>query len=63
MDHAELVADALARPGATEDEPWDGDTVAEVGAKIFVVLGGNGLGGSVRRVGEPCPNCRTSVPG
>ena len=32
----------LAKPGAWQDEPWDGDLVAKVGGKIFAFLGGNG---------------------
>lgn len=31
---------ALSKPGAWPDEPWEGDTVAKVGSKIFVFLGG-----------------------
>lgn len=30
---------ALAKPGAWPDAPWEGDTVAKVGAKIFCFLG------------------------
>jgi predicted DNA-binding protein (MmcQ/YjbR family) len=37
----DLVALALAMPGAWADEPWDGDTVAKVGSKIFAFLGGD----------------------
>jgi len=29
----------LAKPGAWQDEPWDGDVVAKVGDKIFAFLG------------------------
>jgi predicted DNA-binding protein (MmcQ/YjbR family) len=35
---------SLAKPGAWEDEPWEGDSVAKVGAKIFVFLGTESLG-------------------
>ncbi len=31
VTHDELLAYCLAKPGAWEDEPWDGDTVAKVG--------------------------------
>lgn len=44
MSAAKLRAYALAKPGAWPDEPWEGDTVAKVGDKIFVFLGGNGIG-------------------
>jgi predicted DNA-binding protein (MmcQ/YjbR family) len=30
----------LAKPGAWQDEPWEGDVVAKVGDKIFAFLGG-----------------------
>ena len=29
----------LAKPGAWQDEPWEGDVVAKVGDKIFAFLG------------------------
>ncbi len=44
MDHDELIAYCLAKPGAVPDEPWEGDRVAKVGGKIFAFLGGDGLG-------------------
>jgi predicted DNA-binding protein (MmcQ/YjbR family) len=38
-----LLAYCLAKPGAWEDEPWDGDVVAKVGpgerGKIFAFIG------------------------
>jgi len=40
MSPDELLAYCLAKPGAWEDEPWEGDTVAKVGAKIFAFVGG-----------------------
>jgi predicted DNA-binding protein (MmcQ/YjbR family) len=30
----------LAKPGAWQDEPWEGDVVAKVADKIFAFLGG-----------------------
>jgi len=39
MTMAEMLAYCLAKPGAWQDEPWDGDVVAKVGSKIFVFLG------------------------
>ena len=41
---ARLRAAALALPGAWEDSPWEGDTVAKVGDKIFVFLGSETIG-------------------
>jgi predicted DNA-binding protein (MmcQ/YjbR family) len=39
MTRTDIVAYCLSRPGAWLDEPWDGDEVVKVGAKIFVFLG------------------------
>lgn len=39
-----LHAHALAKAGAWEDSPWEGDLVAKVGDKIFAFLGDASLG-------------------
>jgi predicted DNA-binding protein (MmcQ/YjbR family) len=39
MDPDDLLAYCLDKPGAWQDEPWEGDVVAKVGAKIFAFLG------------------------
>jgi len=39
VDWKETQAYSLTKPGAWLDEPWEGDTVAKVGSKIFVFLG------------------------
>jgi predicted DNA-binding protein (MmcQ/YjbR family) len=39
---AELIEYCLAKPGAWQDEPWDGDAVAKVGPKIFAFFGNTG---------------------
>jgi predicted DNA-binding protein (MmcQ/YjbR family) len=35
----EVLAYCLAKPGAYDDEPWEGDIVAKVGGKIFAFTG------------------------
>jgi predicted DNA-binding protein (MmcQ/YjbR family) len=34
----------LGKPGAWQDEPWEGDVVAKVGDKIFAFLGSGSVG-------------------
>jgi predicted DNA-binding protein (MmcQ/YjbR family) len=46
----ELLAYCLAKPGARQDEPWEGDLVAKVGGKIFAFLGS----GTPPAVGVKC---------
>jgi predicted DNA-binding protein (MmcQ/YjbR family) len=43
MTWNELLTYCLAKPGAWQDEPWEGDVVVKVGQKIFAFLG-PGLG-------------------
>jgi len=35
MTWYELLAYCLAKPGAWQDEPWEGDVVAKVGQKVL----------------------------
>lgn len=49
MTWDELLAYCLSKPGAWQDEPWEGDVVVKVGSKIFAFLG-SGAGG----VGVKC---------
>jgi predicted DNA-binding protein (MmcQ/YjbR family) len=48
----ELLTYCLSKPGAWQDEPWDGDVVAKVGAKIFAFIG------SGQAVGLKCGTTR-----
>jgi predicted DNA-binding protein (MmcQ/YjbR family) len=45
MTYEELLAYCLAKPGAWQDEPWEGDVVAKVGGKIFAFLGSSASSG------------------
>ena len=54
MDAEELLAYCLAKPGAWPDQPWEGDTVAKVGSKIFAFLGSGSVSGSAAAVGLKC---------
>lgn len=47
MTFEELLGYCLSKPGAWEDEPWDGDVVAKVDEKIFVFVG-DGLAAGVK---------------
>ncbi|MEU4424746.1 MmcQ/YjbR family DNA-binding protein [Actinoplanes sp. NPDC024001] len=55
MTGAELLTHCLAKPGAWQDEPWEGDVVVKVGSKIFAFLG-NG-----ERVGVKCGKGRDAA--
>jgi len=38
----DLMQYCLAKPGAWEDEPWEGNVVVKVGGKIFAFIGDPG---------------------
>jgi predicted DNA-binding protein (MmcQ/YjbR family) len=44
MKKGELLAYCLTKPGAWQDEPWEGDVVAKVGDKIFAFTGQDAVG-------------------
>lgn len=48
MTPEQLLAYCLSKPGAWEDEPWEGDVVAKVGNKIFAFLGSGELAVGVK---------------
>jgi len=55
MTWEELLSYCLAKPGAWQDEPWEGDVVVKVGGKIFAFLGS--ASGPAASVGLKCgPN-------
>ena len=57
MTWDELLGYCLSKPGAWQDEPWDGDVVAKVSTKIFAFLGS--AGGST--VGLKCAATREAA--
>jgi predicted DNA-binding protein (MmcQ/YjbR family) len=44
VERDELLDYCLAKPGAWQDEPWEGDVVAKVGNKIFAFSGDEAVG-------------------
>ena len=57
----ELLARCLEKPGAREDEPWEGDTVAKVGGKIFAFLGAGAPPGQPATIGLKCGATREAA--
>ncbi|HET7019053.1 MAG TPA: MmcQ/YjbR family DNA-binding protein [Streptosporangiaceae bacterium] len=55
MTRAELMSYCLGKPGAWQDEPWDGDVVVKVSQKIFAFLGSGSGSGSVPARGDDPP--------
>jgi predicted DNA-binding protein (MmcQ/YjbR family) len=52
----------LAKPGAWPDEPWEGDGVAKVGAKIFAFFGEGTVGVKAAATREEADEWLTRYP-
>lgn len=52
-----LLAYCLAKPGAWQDEPWEGDVAVKVGGKIFAFFGS----GATPSVGLKCGASREAA--
>ncbi|GAA1702947.1 hypothetical protein GCM10009745_57850 [Kribbella yunnanensis] len=44
LSRNDVLEYCLGKPGAWQDEPWDGDVVAKVAEKIFVFMGTDSVG-------------------
>jgi predicted DNA-binding protein (MmcQ/YjbR family) len=62
VSHEELLAYCLSKPGAYQDEPWEGDVVAKVGGKIFSFNGDATLGVKCGRDAEEAAELRERYP-
>lgn len=62
MTRDELLAYCLAKPGAFQDEPWEGDVVAKVGGKIFAFLGETSVGVKCARTATEAQEIRDRYP-
>jgi predicted DNA-binding protein (MmcQ/YjbR family) len=62
MTHDQLLAYCLAKPGAVQDEPWEGDVVAKVAGKIFSFNGDARLGVKCGRNADEAAELRDRYP-
>jgi predicted DNA-binding protein (MmcQ/YjbR family) len=60
VTRTDVLAYCLAKPGAWQDEPWEGDVVAKVGSKIFVFIGSD-HGAAVGSIGLKCGPSREAA--
>jgi predicted DNA-binding protein (MmcQ/YjbR family) len=63
MTWDDVLTHCLAKPGAWQDEPWDGDVVVKVSSKIFAFLGADQAAGSAASssVGLKCGPTREAA--
>jgi predicted DNA-binding protein (MmcQ/YjbR family) len=57
----EMLAHCLAKPGAWQDEPWDGDVVVKVSGKIFAFLGPGSSSVPGSAIGLKCGQTREAA--
>jgi predicted DNA-binding protein (MmcQ/YjbR family) len=62
VNHDDLLAYCLAKPGAYPDEPWEGDVVAKVGDKIFSFNGDATVGVKCGRDADDAAELRERYP-
>jgi predicted DNA-binding protein (MmcQ/YjbR family) len=62
MTRDELLTYCLSKPGAVQDEPWEGDIVAKVGGKIFSFNGDATLGVKCGRNADEASELRDRYP-
>jgi predicted DNA-binding protein (MmcQ/YjbR family) len=62
VNHDDLLAYCLAKPGAYADEPWEGDVVAKVGGKIFSFNGEASIGVKCGRDADEAAELRERYP-
>jgi predicted DNA-binding protein (MmcQ/YjbR family) len=62
VNHDEIAAYCLAKPGAEPDTPWENDLVAKVGGKIFAFLGSETVGLKCGRTAEEAAELRAVHP-
>ena len=62
MNRDELLAHCLAKPGAWEDQPWEGDVVVKVADKIFAFTGSTTVGVKCGRTRDEAAEIRDRYP-
>lgn len=63
MTPEEARAYALGKPGAWQDQPWEGDVVVKVGERIFAFTGTDGVGVKLGRGRDEADEWLREYPG